>query len=251
MFFEIMLVSAIIALGSFTQGLTGFGLALVSVPLLSMAVDVKAAVPIAGIFGWLVTFPLVWSMRRHIQWQVGLILFLGSLPGSFLGADLLKRLPAEVILTTMGVVLVLSSLYSLFSPAPLFKRSPAPVTLGTGFFSGALGASVGEPGPPVIAYTSMQPWTADQTKSTLVFFFMLQMIGAIAGFWSKGLLDDYVWERVLYALPAFIVGMTLGMFAYRLLHTYKINYHGIIHSLLLLIGLMLIFKNVPLGWPGA
>ncbi|MDD7911685.1 MULTISPECIES: sulfite exporter TauE/SafE family protein [Pseudovibrio] len=246
MYIEILIVSAIIALGSFTQGLTGFGLALVSVPLLSMAIDVKAAVPIAGIFGWLVTFPLVWKMREHVQWKTGLILFVGSLPGSFLGADLLKRMPAEAILITMGVVLIASSLYSLFSKAPLFKKTSPPITLGTGFFSGALGASVGEPGPPVIAYTSMQPWTADQTKSTLVFFFMLQMVGAIAGFWSKGLIDAYVMERVAYAMPAFIVGMTVGMFAYHLLHKYKINYHGIIHSLLLVVGAMLIIKNLHL-----
>lgn len=245
MYLEILAISAIIALGSFTQGLTGFGLALVSVPLLSMTVDVKAAVPIAGIFGWLVTFPLVWKMRQHVQWKTGLILFAGSLPGSFLGADLLKRMPAEIILITMGLVLIASSLYSLFAKAPLFKRTSTPITLGTGFFSGALGASVGEPGPPVIAFTSMQPWTADQTKSTLVFFFMLQMIGAIAGFWSKGLLDAYVLDRVLYTMPAFILGMSLGMIAYRLLQSYKINYHGIIHSLLLIIGVMLIVKNWP------
>lgn len=246
MIMEIIVVSAIVALGSFTQGLTGFGLALVSVPLLSMTVDVKAAVPIAGIFGWLVTFPLVWKMRSHVQWRTGFILFVGSLPGSFLGADLLKRLPAEAILITMGVVLILSSLYSLFSRAPLFAKTSPPITLGTGFFSGALGASVGEPGPPVIAYASMQPWSADQVKSTLVFFFMLQMVGAIAGFWSKGLLDAYVLERVAYAMPAFIAGMSIGMLAYRLLQTYRINYHGIIHTLLLLIGAMLVLKNLHL-----
>nr|WP_321461929.1 sulfite exporter TauE/SafE family protein [uncultured Cohaesibacter sp.] len=244
MILEIIVVSAIIALGSFTQGLTGFGLALVSVPLLSMALDVKAAVPIAGIFGWLVTFPLVWKMRHNVQWRSGLILFVGSLPGSFLGADLLKRLPAEAILITMGIVLILSSLYSLFSRSPLFKKTSTPVTLGVGFFSGALGASVGEPGPPVIAYSSMQPWNAHEIKSTLVFFFMLQMVGAIAGFWTKGLLDVYVFERVAYAFPAFVVGMSLGMVAYQLLHKYRINYHGIIHSLLLIIGTMLVVKNL-------
>ncbi|SFU14770.1 hypothetical protein SAMN05444141_11062 [Pseudovibrio denitrificans] len=246
MTFEIIVVSAIIALGSFTQGLTGFGLALVSVPLLSLAIDVKAAVPVAGIFGWLVTFPIVWKMRTHVRWKPALLLFLGSLPGSYLGADLLKRLPAEAILITMGVVLVASSIYSFLSREALFKEVSKPITVGTGFFSGALGASVGEPGPPVIAYTSMQPWTADQAKSTLVFFFMLQMVGAITGFWFQGLLTDVVIGHVVKALPAFIIGMSLGMFGYHLLHTYKIDYHKIIHGLLLFIGLMLIVKNLPI-----
>ena len=44
--FEIVAISAVIALGAFTQGLTGFGLALVSVPLLSLVVDVKMGCPL-------------------------------------------------------------------------------------------------------------------------------------------------------------------------------------------------------------
>ena len=43
--FVTMVVCAVIALGAFVQGLTGFGLALVSVPLLSLVIDVKLAVP--------------------------------------------------------------------------------------------------------------------------------------------------------------------------------------------------------------
>lgn len=243
MFVDIILISMIIGLGSFTQGLTGFGLALVSVPLLSLYIDVKLAVPIAGVFGWLVTFPIVWKMRKHIQFRIAIILFLGSLPGSFLGATLLKQLPSYVILITMGVILIISSLYSLSTKTTLFKSASSLASLWIGFFSGALGASVGEPGPPVIAYTSMLPWSNDQTKSTLAFFFMLQMIGAIIGFWSKGLLTDVVLSYVLKTLPVFIIGLSVGMFSYQLLHKYNIDYHKIIYSLLIIIGSMLILKH--------
>ncbi|MFA0084634.1 hypothetical protein BCU70_02520 [Vibrio sp. 10N.286.49.C2] len=240
----VILVSLIIALGGFTQGLTGFGLALVSVPLLSLVIDAKMAVPIAGIFGWLVTFPIVWKMRHSIQYKVGLILVAGSLPASFVGAKLLASLPSQYILITMGVVLILSSIHSMRSAKPAFSKTSVPVTVGTGFASGVLGASVGEAGPPVIAYTSMQPWTADQAKSTLVFFFMLQMIGAIASFWNEGLITPDVQELVLSAMPAFLVGMTGGMVGYHFLQKYKINYHHIVHGLLLVIGCVLVIKNV-------
>ena len=238
-----ILIVTIIALGSFIQGLTGFGLALVSVPLLSLCIDVKLAVPIAGIFGWLITFPIVWKMRAHIQWKTALILFIGSLPGSYLGADLLKQLSSQIILVTMGIVLILASLYALFSKKVLFKSTSTPLSLFVGFCSGSLGASVGEPGPPVIAYTSMLPWTNNQTKSTLVCFFMLQMIGAIIGFWSKDLLTYDVLSYVFKAIPLFIIGLTLGMFSYQLLNKYHINYHKIIYSFLLVIGATLILKS--------
>ncbi|MCK3658105.1 hypothetical protein A4G18_05100 [Pasteurellaceae bacterium Pebbles2] len=241
---NIFIISIIIGLGSFTQGLTGFGLALVSVPLLSLFLDVKIAIPLAGIFGWLVTFPIVWKMRLHIQFKTAFILFIGSLPGSFIGADLLKHLPSELILIAMGIILILSGVYSFRSNIAIFKSTSSITSSTVGFFSGALGASVGEPGPPVIAYTSMLPWTHDQTKSTLVFFFMLQMIGAIIGFWSKGLLTEYVFSYFIKAIPAFIIGIYLGIFSYQLLHKYNINYHKIIYSLLIVIGSILIIKNL-------
>ncbi|OBW95495.1 hypothetical protein QS62_03750 [Gallibacterium salpingitidis] len=241
---NILIISLIIFLGSFTQGLTGFGLALVSVPLLSMCLDVKLAIPIAGIFGWLVTFPIVWKMKNHIKWKVTIILFIGSLPGSLLGANLLKYLPSEVILVTMGIILVISSLYSLFSRVSLIKKESYPVSLFMGFLSGSMGASVGEAGPPVIAYTSMMPWTNDETKATLVSFFMLQMIGAIVGFWYKDLLTGEVLSYVMKIFPAFCIGLLVGLFGYQLMHKFNINYHKIVYCFLIIIGSVLIVKNI-------
>ncbi len=240
----IILISLIIALAGFTQGLTGFGSALVSVPLLSLIVGAQTAVPIAGIFGWLVTLPIVWKMRHSIQRQTGLILFAGSVPASFVGAKLLASMPSQYILLTMGAVLIISSIHSLRATKPLFKEASMPLTIGAGFTSGVLGASVGESGPPVIAYTSMQPWTADQTKSTLAFFFMLQMIGANVSFWNEGLITEEVISHVLSAMPAFALGLAGGMIGYHFLQKYKIDYHKIVHSFLLVMGFMLVFKNV-------
>ncbi|UJF18432.1 sulfite exporter TauE/SafE family protein [Vibrio sp. SS-MA-C1-2] len=240
----IILISMIIALAGFTQGLTGFGSALVSVPLLSILVGAQTAVPIAGIFGWLVTLPIVWKMRASIEIKTGLILFAGSIPASFVGAKLLASMPSQYILLTMGGVLVASSIHSMRSTKPLFQKASMPITVGAGFTSGVLGASVGESGPPVIAYTSMQPWSADQTKSTLAFFFMLQMIGANIGFWNEGLITEEVISHVTSALPAFAVGLALGMIGYHLLQKYKIDYHKIVHLFLLFLGCMLIYKNI-------
>jgi uncharacterized membrane protein YfcA len=234
----------IIALAGFTQGLTGFGSALVSVPLLSLLVGAQTAVPIAGIFGWIVTFPIVWKMRHSIQRKVGLILFAGSIPASFMGAKLLASLPSHYILITMGLVLIASSIHSLRSTKPLFQKTSVPVTVGAGFTSGLLGASVGESGPPVIAYTSMQPWSADEIKSTLAFFFMLQMIGANIGFYNEGLITAEVLDYVMSAMPAFIVGLAGGMIAYHFMQKYKIDYHKIVHGFLLFMGIALVFKNV-------
>ena len=242
---EVAWVAGVILLGTFVQGLTGFGLALVSVPLLSLLLDVKLAVPVAGLFGWMITFPLVYKMRQHVQWRTCLIMVAGSLPGSWLGANLLKLMPAKWILVAMGIVLIASSIYSLRKKKALKGGEPSKLLSAlAGFFSGTLGASVGEPGPPVIAYSSMQPWTADQVKASLLFFFMLQMVGAIVGFWNKELLTREVFSFFAWGIPSFLVGLMVGMKAWDLLKAHKINYHGIVHTFLFCIGTFLLVKNL-------
>lgn len=242
---EIAWVAGVILLGTFVQGLTGFGLALVSVPLLSLLLDVKLAVPLAGLFGWLITFPLVFRMRRHVQWRTATLMVIGSLPGSWLGASLLKLMPARYILVGMGSVLVASSLHALRRREAAQAGTGSGVfSVGAGFLSGTLGASVGEPGPPAIAYTSMQPWTSDQVKASLLFFFMLQMVGAIAGFWSKELLSAEVFSLFAWGLPSFLVGLAAGVKAWDLLKARRVNYHGIVHCFLLCIGSFMLVRHL-------
>ncbi len=241
-------VVGVILLGTFVQGLTGFGLALVSVPLLALMLDVKTAVPLAGLFGWMITFPLVYRMRHHVKWRTCLIMVIGSLPGSWLGASLLKFMPARWILVAMGLVLILSALHAIRrghgeKPATS-TRGSGPLSALAGFFSGTLGASVGEPGPPAIAYASMQSWSADQVKGSLLFFFMLQMVGAVVGFWNKSLLTEEVFGLFAWGVPSFIVGLVGGIRAWDLLKARNINYHAIVHGFLLLIGAFLFFKNL-------
>ncbi len=242
---ETFWVAGVILLGTFVQGLTGFGLALISVPLLSLLLDVKLAVPLAGLFGWMITFPLVYKMRHHVQWRTALIMVIGSLPGSWLGASLLKFMPARYILIAMGLVLVASSIHAMRKKGAVLAGTDSGVVPAcAGFLSGTLGASVGEPGPPAIAYTSMQPWTADQVKASLLFFFMLQMVGAIAGFWSKDLLTPEVFTLFGWGVPSFVVGLFAGMKAWDLLKKHRINYHGIVHGFLLCIGSFILFRQL-------
>ena len=242
---EIAWVAGVILLGTFVQGLTGFGLALVSVPLLSLLLDVKVAVPLAGLFGWLVTFPLVHRMRRYVKWKVALLMVVGSLPGSWLGANLLSFVPGRYILITMGGVLILSSVHALRKRGKVLSGElPGVFPVGAGFLSGTLGASVGEPGPPVIAFTSVQPWTSDQVKGTLLCFFMLQMIGAIIGFWSKELLTPHVFSLFAWGLPSFLLGLLGGMKAWDLLKAYRFNYHGAVHGFLLCIGSFILIRQL-------
>jgi uncharacterized membrane protein YfcA len=130
----IIILSLIIVLSAFTQGLTGLRLVLVSVPLLSLTIDAKMAVPIAGILDWLATFPIAWKKRHQVQYRAGLIIVVGSIPASFFGAKLLANLSSTYILISLGVVLIVFSIHLMSSSKPLFKKTSTPVIVTAGFF---------------------------------------------------------------------------------------------------------------------
>ena len=85
---------------------------------------------------------------------------------------------------------------------------------------------------------------ADNPKASLLFFFMLQLVGAIAGFWSKDLLTPEVFTLFGWGVPSFVVGLFAGMKAWDLLKKHRINYHGIVHGFLLCIGSFILFRQL-------
>ncbi len=106
MFESILIFLGILFLGGFVQGLTGFGLALISVSLLSLIIDPKLSVPIASLYGWLVTMPIVVRMWRKVHLKESLLLVISSFPGTYLGAMALKNLSSSVLLYTKKWIMV-------------------------------------------------------------------------------------------------------------------------------------------------
>lgn len=237
----IIFISTIILVGGLTQGLTGFGLGLVAVPLLSLIIDPKMAVPLAGVFAWIVTWPVAWKMRQHVNYKIAFILLLGAVPGSFLGAKILSSMTPEYVSIFVGLTLIIGSCYSIFVKPSETKKTSVVTTCIVGFASGVLGVLGGG---PIVAYMALQPWSANETKSTMAFFFMLQMVGVIISYWKEGLITPEVTHFVIYAMPTFLIGLFAGMYGYSALQKYKINYHRIVHGLLLFMGCTLVLNNI-------
>jgi uncharacterized protein len=238
----ILSVSAVLFLGGFVQGFSGFGLALCSVPLLSLFLDIRLVVPLVAIFGWLVTIPITAGLRSHLCWSTGILLAIGAIPGSFLGARMLTLLPVPLLLFIMGCTLVAGGLMALVGRRVIIPQMPPPATLASGFFAGCLGAAVGEPGPPAVAFMNMQPWSPERIKATLNLFFLLQMSLTLTFFWIDGLYTPEVIGIFLKALPVAAIGIGLGMFAFHHARARNVDLHRIMHMVILALGIALLVK---------
>ena len=85
--------------GSLTQSATGFGFALLAVPVLSATLGPVVAVSTAAVLGVLVNLLTLATERRRraVMRPVATLLLVASVPGMALGAALLATAPSEVL----------------------------------------------------------------------------------------------------------------------------------------------------------
>jgi uncharacterized membrane protein YfcA len=235
----------IVLIAGFTQGFTGFGSALIMLPLLTLLIGVKTVVPMVILLGLCINVVLLLQIHRHLEWKRVRVLFTAAVPGIFSGVYILKTMSTGFLELAIGGVLIVFPCYLMSRGVP--EREIAPVWVWpVGFLSGVLGGSVSAGGPPVIIYTAMQPWGKLPIKSTLVGFFLLTsmvtcVVQAASGFMTREVL-------VLFAggLPALVTGVLAGSYLFDRIDSGA--YRKVLNVLLILLGVFMVGKAIVGGW---
>ena len=204
---------AIAFLAAACQSLTAFGFALVMVPLLSLAWEVKPAVVTSTVLGTLILFPLLYEVRGHIRPRRVVPLFLGSLVGIPLGIVALERIDATALEVVVALVVMVTALLMYLSPQVPFERSVPPLSFLVGGISGALRAATSMGGPPVAIYTLTFEREVERFRATLLAFFLPASLVTIAGLAIAGRIDGDVLLATAVGLPAAVLGALAGRWA--------------------------------------
>jgi len=208
-----MLVSLIFLMAGFIQGLSGFGSALLAMPLLTIFIDVRIAVPLCILNSFLITIYLSFKLKDYMEIKKILPLIIGSLPGIYLGIVFLKSMEPDLIKILLGLLIVSYCLYTLvFRPAPRkIHRAWAYIAgFGTGFIGSAFSAG----GPPAIIYTTLTGWSKNHIKATLTGFFLIGNIFVIIGHAASWLTNTLVLKYMLASAGSVLLGVYLGSLFY-------------------------------------
>ena len=238
-----LLLILIAAFAGFTQGMTGVGVIMVALPLMALFVEMKTVIPMVGLLALSINIVLGWQLRGAIRWRLCLPMLLAAVPGIPVGVYILKTVPSAILQTVLGVVLVAYGAYAVL-------KAPAPRELAslwawvTGFIAGGLGGSIGASGPPVIVYTSIQPWPKDAIKATMVAFFLLTTVGISSLHALTGLITREVVVLYAVSLPGLAAGGALGMVCYR--HIRTDAYKRLMLWMILALGGILSWKGLAL-----
>jgi uncharacterized membrane protein YfcA len=170
------------------QAVSGFGFAVLAVPLYLLFVDPAQAVQLAIILTTALSFAVVPGLRRTIAPALLLRLGAGSLAGlpigvfSFRYADrLLVRLVVGIMILAFAVMMAGFRFRGGRPWAPLARTQTR--DLAAGAVSGVATALVGMAGPPVLIYLLLAGTAAQTVRATLLAFFALSYGATVASHW--------------------------------------------------------------------
>lgn len=205
-----LLAAAIAALlAGLARGFSGFGSALIFIPLASAALGPKVAAPLLMLVDNITTLPLVpaaWraAARREVAGMAA-----GALLGAPLGAWLLLRL--DPLLLRWGMCLLAAAMLALLALGWRYRGPPrGALSLAVGITSGFCSGAAQMGGPPVVAYWLGGAIPASRVRANIVLFFALS--GLISGvvYLLGGLLDAALLLRAAMLAPVYGGGVWLG-----------------------------------------
>ncbi len=211
---EILLAAVAIAfLAAACQSLTAFGFALVTVPLLSLAWEVKPAVVTSTVLGTIILIPLLYEVRGRVPVRRVVPVLIGSFAGIPLGVLILERIDATSLEVVVAILVIVGSLIIYFSPGLSLRRSPAPLALGVGVLSGALRAATSMGGPPVIFYALTLEREVERFRAILLAVFLPTSLVTIAALAIAGRVTGDILLVSVVAQPAVVLGSLTGRWA--------------------------------------
>ncbi len=197
------------ALAGAVRGFTGFGSALVFVPIASSIVPPWQAVIILFIIDGVTALPLVPDAFRKCTWREVLPLSLGAAVMVPLGAHFLLSVDPTALRWTLaglalGAVAVLTSGWR-------YQAQPSPMlSAAVGATSGFLGGLCSFWGPPIaIFWLGGQSRSATVRANVIIFLFLMTIVGGVT-FALHGLFQPVVITQSLILMPIFGVFVWVG-----------------------------------------
>jgi len=211
---EAVALAGIAFLGALVFGITGFGAALITIPLATHLVPLRYALAL------FVLVDLACALRVGLENPKNAVraewtrLVPMIVAGTAVGVTLLVNLPRQAATIALGVFIILYALYALKTPHVGKPVSPGWAWLA-GFAGGITSTVFGAGGPPYVIYLSHRGLSKEQFRATLGLCTMTSISLRVIAFLITGLLLRWdVWLTALFTVPAILLGIWVAQRIY-------------------------------------
>ncbi|CAM4182618.1 sulfite exporter TauE/SafE family protein [Lederbergia lenta] len=210
--FDYILFAIIILISSILQTSTGFGFSIMATPFLLLLFSPADAVQINLILSLFISTALIAKIKKDVDREILKRFITGSFLGVLIGVWILLTINLSLLKIGVSLLILLLTVLLIlnFRIRQTYKRD-----LVVGGFSGALTASIGMPGPPLLLYFSGTEAKKEKLRATTLAFYLyiysvslfLQVI--FVGTTTKA------WIASGIGLPLVVIGLFIGQILFR------------------------------------
>jgi uncharacterized membrane protein YfcA len=196
-------------LAGIITGLTGFGLAMISTPILLFVYEPRTVIVLTVILSIFISVAVVWDSWHDARWRLALALLVPALFGVVVGTVVLGAIDPVYIRLAIGAIVVFSALLLVKD----FKLPGANTRWGTivaGSASGALTTSTGLAAPPIVLLMASRGLPKHEFRGTSVLYFLPLSVAGLVVLAVRGLIEAPEVPLGLALVPAAIVGKAIG-----------------------------------------
>lgn len=201
-------------LAGVVRGFTGFGSALIFVPVVSAAFSPQLAAPVFLVIDVVLGLPLMVGALRLVRWRTVLPVALTAMVTSPIGAYLLA-VGDPLTLRWAITAIVIAVLILMMSGWRYHGEPQTMASVGVGASAGLLGGISQTSGPPVIAYWISGPNSTAVVRANFICFFTIVGVSSFAAYFWNGLFTWEVGELVLVVTPVYAAALYLGARVFR------------------------------------
>jgi hypothetical protein len=207
---EIAALAALAFLGALIFGITGFGSALVTIPLATHLVPLQFALALFALSDLVGSYRVGLENPKNAVRGEWIRLVPMILVGTALGVTLLVNLPRAAGMLLLGAFVLSYAVYSLFRH-PSHRLVSSRWAWFAGLAGGITSTLFGAGGPPYAIYLSQRALTKEQFRATLGFATMTSISVRVLAFLLTGLLlDARVWIAAAAVVPAAFIGIAVA-----------------------------------------
>jgi len=202
-------VCAIAFVAGTARGFSGFGAALIFMPLASSMVAPRLVAALLLIIDFVAAAPLVPNAWRHADRKSTAIIVAGALIGVPIGTYLLSRLdPVATRWIISGFVVAL--LLLLLSGWRYRGKDHFPLSIGIGGLSGFCSGLAQTGGPPIVGYWLGRPIEPQVARANIVLFFAGSDCFSVISYIAAGLINADAVRFAMLVGPVYAIGLAIG-----------------------------------------
>lgn len=204
-------ITALVAL--FVRGFSGFGAALVMMPILLLFLDVKTAVVAVALTQVPVGFFVAYHSRSAIDRSSLTRLLPPSLLGIMVGLFALVTVDSDLLKRVFGVITVFFAIRIMLALSHKDtgqRKWPAKVGFLAGALGGVFGGIFGTSGPPVVVYLEQQIPSKEILRATLLAYFLAVDGLRLVSYALSGLVTRQAVGTGMVMIPAALIGAYWG-----------------------------------------